>query len=226
MPQLLFPRARLGEGDVIATWAGIRPLGASGYGAGPSSASREHTIRRSESGLVHVTGGKLTTFRAMAAEVVDVVGSALGRPLPVSSTARVPLPGGSMVSIDAELELAIAEVGDGDVAARLVRAHGLGWREVWLATERDPSLRERVTPLLPFTRAELAFAAGHEMAWTLADVLVRRVPLAFSTPDHARGVANDAARLLAPTLGWDAARTLAEVERYWRDTDRLFAIDP
>jgi glycerol-3-phosphate dehydrogenase len=75
-----FPDSRLGAVDVMDTWAGIRPLASDPAGASPSSISREHRISRDPTGVVIVTGGKLTTYRSMAASVVDVVEKALGRP--------------------------------------------------------------------------------------------------------------------------------------------------
>ncbi|MEO5589307.1 MAG: FAD-dependent oxidoreductase, partial [Gemmatimonadaceae bacterium] len=73
-----FPGAGLVRDDVVETWAGIRPLAAAPPGSDPSSISREHRISRHPSGIIVVTGGKLTTYRSMAAEVVDTVESALG----------------------------------------------------------------------------------------------------------------------------------------------------
>lgn len=80
-----FPDAKLTEADVIASWAGIRPLAAAPYGRNPSSISREHNIVRDSTGMITVTGGKLTTYRSMAAGVVDEVMRSLGRS-PVAAT--------------------------------------------------------------------------------------------------------------------------------------------
>ena len=87
-----FPRARLGREDVLETWAGIRPLAAAPPGAKPSSISREHQISRDRQGVIVVTGGKLTTYRSMAAEIVDVVERELGRKPNRSPTDEVQLP--------------------------------------------------------------------------------------------------------------------------------------
>ena len=73
-----FPRARLTREDVVSAWAGIRPL-ASATAANPSAVSREHSIVTDGSGVINVTGGKLTTYRSMAAEIVDRVQQALGK---------------------------------------------------------------------------------------------------------------------------------------------------
>jgi glycerol-3-phosphate dehydrogenase len=87
-----FPAASLTRDDVLDTWAGIRPLAAAPAGATPSSISREHQISRDASGMIIVTGGKLTTYRAMAAEIVDVVEKQLGRQPRRAPTDEVPLP--------------------------------------------------------------------------------------------------------------------------------------
>ena len=89
-----FPNARLLSSDVIETWAGIRPLATAPAGTSPSSISREHRISRDRAGVIVVTGGKLTTYRSMAAEVVDEVERALGRKVVRSATDEEPLPHG------------------------------------------------------------------------------------------------------------------------------------
>ena len=91
-----FPDAHLTERDVVSTWAGIRPLAAHGATGAPSSASREHSIVESTPGLVRVTGGKLTTYRSMAEEIVDLVERLLGRSPTPSRTAKLPLAGGDL----------------------------------------------------------------------------------------------------------------------------------
>lgn len=86
-----FPDANLEPNDVLRAWAGIRPLATAPPGTSPSSISREHRISRDGSGVIVVTGGKLTTYRSMAAEVVDEVERILERPHTKSRTDRVPL---------------------------------------------------------------------------------------------------------------------------------------
>jgi len=87
-----FPAAALTTNDVLDTWAGIRPLAASPAGTSPSSISREHQISVDPAGVIVVTGGKLTTYRSMAAEIVDVVEKKLGRKPRRAPTDEVPLP--------------------------------------------------------------------------------------------------------------------------------------
>ena len=88
-----FPDARLEEGDVVSAWAGIRPLVAAGNAGDPSSASREHKVELSRRGVLTATGGKLTTFRQQAEEIVDAVVARLGTRARACDTARAPLPG-------------------------------------------------------------------------------------------------------------------------------------
>jgi glycerol-3-phosphate dehydrogenase len=220
-----FPSARLTPSDVVAAWAGIRPLVASGFTSNPSSASREHRIDRSASGLISVSGGKLTTYRSMAAEVVDVVQRSLGRPRTRSNTHAVPLPGGDFRSFDEVLRAAELEVGDAVVARRLVQAYGSRWREVAALTSAEPALARRIVRELPYLLAEVVYAVEREMALTLADILVRRLHLAFEVADHGRAAARVATAILAGRLGWDNGRARAEIAKYEAEIERLFGID-
>jgi glycerol-3-phosphate dehydrogenase len=191
-----FPGARLRRNDVISAWAGIRPLIAASAPIDPGSASREHAIEQSASGVITVSGGKLTTYRAMAAETVDVVEQALGRPLTPSRTDVLPLPGGDRPAAISQL------------------------------AEDDPDLTMPVVPGLPYTAAEAVYAAQAEMACTLSDVLIRRTHVAFETPDAGRAAARTVAAVLAPRLGWDRAEITRQLERYDADAARIFGIDP
>ena len=239
-----FPEARLTSADVVSAWAGIRPLIASGYrhgatgatAAAASSASREHLIERGSSGVVTVSGGKLTTYRSMAAEVVDEVERALGRERRrgVDPTETRHLPGGQFTSYDAELaaaDEALRASGALDpaqaarVAERLVRAHGSAWRAVWALATRDPALAAPLVPGLPYLRAELVWGVERETARTLTDLLVRRTHVAFETPDNGRIAARSAVGIVAPLLGWDAAATEGALGEYERDVTRMFSIE-
>lgn len=217
-----FPAAHLTEQDVIAAWAGIRPLVASAYTHDPGSASREHRIDQSASGLISVTGGKLTTYRAMAAEVVTAVERALGRRPSRSLTDRTPLPGGEIRSLEESLRAAELEVGDAVIARRLVEAHGARWQEVAALTAAEPALARRIVRELPYLLAEVVYAVEQEMAMTLADVLVRRLRIAYEVRDHARSAARVATAVLAGRLGWDNDRARAELERYEAEVERVF----
>ncbi|OJH36084.1 glycerol-3-phosphate dehydrogenase/oxidase [Cystobacter ferrugineus] len=224
----LFPEARLVREDVVSAWAGIRPLVASAYsGSGDAnSASREHSIQSSPSGVLAISGGKLTTYRVMASDMVNAVEKALGMPHQKARTGSLPLPGGDFASFDAELAAARAEVGRDDVALHLVRAYGNRWRLPWALTRERPALAEPLAPGLPYLRAEAIHGVTHEFVHSLDDLLVRRLKLAFETRDLGRAAARIAAADMAPLLGWspeDVERQLAE---YSRHVERLFGIEP
>jgi glycerol-3-phosphate dehydrogenase len=220
-----FPSAALGMGDVISAWAGIRPLVAHG-GTSANDASREHHIATSASGLISATGGKLTTYRAMASEIVDTVERALGRPnVTPSMTGEASLPGAGDRSYDAEVDAARDVIPESETANQLVRAYGARWRLVWGLVEREPLLGDRLDPELPYIPAEVLWAAAAEGAWTVADVLVRRMPIAYERRDAGRALAPQVATLLGRVHGWDDDAVAAAVVAYEDDARRLFGID-
>jgi glycerol-3-phosphate dehydrogenase len=161
----------------------------------------------------------------MAAQVVDVVERALGRAPSRSATARQPLPGGDMTSLDAEIVAAAGALGHEAVARHLVRAYGTRWRRIAALIAADPSLGEAIVPGLDDVWAEAIYAVSDEHAWTLAEVLVRRTHMAFDTRDHGIGVAPLVAARVAPVLGWNDARIAEEIRAYEREIERLFAVD-
>jgi glycerol-3-phosphate dehydrogenase len=221
-----FPNARLTRGDVIAAWAGIRPLIATGYTDGESSASREHALTWSASGMVSITGGKLTTYRPIAAQVVDAIEHRLGTHASPSATARVRLPGGDIASVDDEVAIAYAVVRDTAVAVRLVLAYGSAWRAVWRLGDRDRALREAIVDGLPYVMAEMIHAVERERALTLADLLIRRTHLAYDTPDNGRAAARRVAPVVAPSLEWSPSERDRQILMYDAEATRVFAIDP
>jgi len=219
-----FPQATLSRNDVVSAWAGIRPLIAATPGTAPSDQSREHAIVEGPGGVVGVSGGKLTTYRAMAEEIVDVVVKRLGGDYEPCSTARATLPGGDLDLADA-LTQAERATGDTALAARLVHAHGSAWDAVWALGALTPALRTRVVPTSDAIKAELIHAVLHEHARTLSDLLVRRTHVAFESPDRGVAVAAEVAALVGPHLGWDAAAQAQAVTAYVADVHRLFTIE-
>jgi glycerol-3-phosphate dehydrogenase len=223
-----FPQAQLTREDVVCAWAGIRPLVAGGYsGSGDAnSASREHAIHSSPSGVLAISGGKLTTYRVMARDMVNAVEKVLGVPHRKAPTNSLPLPGGDIPSLEAELSAARAEVGRDEVASHLVRAYGGRWRQVWAFTREQPHLAELLVPGLPYIRAEALHGVAHELVHTLSDLLVRRLKVAFETRDLGRAAARLAAADMAPLLGWSPDAVERQLADYSRDVERLFGIDP
>jgi len=208
-----FPDARLERGDVVAAWAGIRPLMPTGRSS--VAASREHAIDHSD-GTVTITGGKLTTYRVMASQTVDVVQRILAGSgaRAASPTATRPLPGGD-VDVAAAVKEALRAT-DARRANHLVRAYGSAWRDVHDACE-PAGARDAIVAELPYRMGEMRWGVDREMAVTLGDLLIRRVHVAFETPDHGRA----AARRVAAFLGWGAET----VARYEAEVERMFTVD-
>jgi glycerol-3-phosphate dehydrogenase len=218
-----FPEAQLTDADVVSAWAGLRPLVVHGTSSsGPGSVSREHAIAETSPGLVRVTGGKLTTYRAMSAEVVDRVQQLLGRARSKCRTAHEPLAGGDIGDVGSAIGEATRVTNDGVIAERLVHAHGSAWRGVWALVEQDGSLRARVTPERPYVLAELRYAIEREHARTLGDLLIRRTPVAFETTDHGRGAARNVAGRVAGWIGWDEGETARALADYEEEAARMF----
>ena len=214
-----FPNAHLEEEDVVAAWSGLRPLVAPPDKVGASQIPREHVIVTGAGGMLSIAGGKLTTYRTMAAELVDEVTAALreldGRPrAPRPPTDLEPLPGGEVPDLEPlgqpglELGLPIATVD------HIVGTFGTECAAVFnLVRER----RELVAPLAPdhpAIEAEVVHVARRELARLVEDVLVRRLHLYYETADRGAGAADRTAALLGAELGWSAERTEKERLRY------------
>jgi glycerol-3-phosphate dehydrogenase len=189
-----FPDARLSETDVISAWAGIRPLADWEASSNPSEVSREHRIARNGAGMITVSGGKLTTYRATAAEIVDAVERELGRKPSHCKTAETVLAGG-----EREVEI-----------ASLIRA--------------DATLGNPIVPGLPYTMAELRYAVQNEMAVNLSDLLIRRTRVAYETPDHGTAALKLVGSLVAPLRKWSADRLRQEMEAYDVEVERIFGM--
>jgi glycerol-3-phosphate dehydrogenase len=192
--------------DVTGTWAGLRPLLRTASDARTADLSRRHGVRVSTSGVITVTGGKLTTYRRMAADTIDQAARLLSSRVK-SRTRRLGLLGSHGFSPPpAAAEPSLHE--------HLAGRYGTEAEAVLQLLRQDPGLREPLVPGLPYVRAEAVYAARHEMARTLDDVLSRRTRARLLARDASRAAAPDVARLVAPELGWDEAQVTREVEAY------------
>jgi glycerol-3-phosphate dehydrogenase len=214
-----FPNARLGPGDVVSTWAGLRPLLAPARELRASAVSREHRIVESVSGLVTIAGGKLTTYRVMARDVVDLVARRLhdldGRPVPRRPpTDRLALPGGEPADLEVLVEAARARDVPEPVARHLVRSYGSESAAVLNHAAQAPVLGQPIMAGRPEIWAEVRHAVDREMAVRLADVLIRRLHLFHEEPGHGLKAAAAVARLMGPLLDWDEEREAGEVAAY------------
>ncbi len=207
--------ADLTADDVVGTWAGLRPLVKSGGTGKTADLSRRHKVNASVSGVVTITGGKLTTYREMAADTVDAVVAHLGDAVD----------GISRRSRTKKLRLRGAEgyealAGDADpVVAHLADRYGGEAKTVLALAETDPSLREPLVAGLPYVRAEAVYAARYEMARTVDDVLSRRTRARLLARDASAAAADDVASLIAPVLGLSDAEAAAQAAAYRASVD-------
>jgi glycerol-3-phosphate dehydrogenase len=213
-------RHPISAADIVGVYAGLRPLLA-GESEHTSTLSREHAVFESTPGLVTVAGGKYTTYRVMARDAIDRAATSLrsisaGRVVAPSITADLPLLGvagwsqrvATAADIAREHSLATEDV------LRLLGRYGSQTDAVLALAHRDDTLRRPVEGGGAVLGAEIVYAATHEAALHLDDVLARRTHLSIETEDRGTVAAPHVARLLAPVLGWDAARRDREVDRY------------
>jgi glycerol-3-phosphate dehydrogenase len=193
--------------DVVGTWAGLRPLLRSATDAKTADLSRRHRVTRSASGLVTVAGGKLTTWRRMAEDTVDEVLDLSGRKA-ACRTKRLALHGAQGWDR--------VEAGPVTSAARdhLVGRYGSEAASVMRLVSDDASLGEPLVAGLPYLRAEAVFAARHEMALTLDDVLGRRTRARLLARDASAEAADAVAELVGGVLGWSAQERADQVRTY------------
>jgi glycerol-3-phosphate dehydrogenase len=214
----------IGRADITGIWTGLRPLLAPVAGKhAPSQRtadlSRRHTVQSSASGLITVTGGKLTTYRKMAEDTVDLVARALGRGSLQSITKTLHLRGAGSAGPTPPLPGGIparpaSDDPAGAIAGHLAGRYGIESTEVLAVTNGRPELFEPLVPGLHYLRAEAVYAVRHEMATTVADVLDRRTRAVLRDARGAADAAGSVAALIGPELGWSPERQATEAAGY------------
>ena len=194
----IFPGAHLTEADVVASWAGLRPLLAAAPNAPASQLSREHRIVAGPAGMLTIAGGKLTTFRPMAQAVVDQAARLLGHRSPGRSLSRsVALPGGEARVFDSfrapGLELGLPEA----TVDYLLRQHGAEIPAIYALCRQVPELKDPLHPEHPAIAAQVPFAIEREFACTAQDFLERRTRLTLETRDHGQAARAGVERLFS-----------------------------
>jgi glycerol-3-phosphate dehydrogenase len=169
--------------------------------------------------VVTITGGKLTTYREMAADTVDEVlhhvldAGALERVQRHSRTKRLRLHGADGYDEVVDEADRLSPLG-GDVVRHLADRYGADARTVLAIAESDPGLAGPLVPGLPYLRAEAVFAVRYEMARTVDDVLSRRTRARLLARDDSAKAAEDVAALIGPLLGWDDAEQHRQAAAY------------
>ena len=218
----------LTRADVIAVYAGLRPLVASVNGNGAKGAkgakgskpttkvSREHTVDVPVPGLASIAGGKFATYRLMARDVVDAAVGGFDRAVPASVTDKLPLLGADGL---AGVQAAAARLAE-DYAVpqaaveHLIGRYGALAAEVLELTREDPGLARPLADGHSYLRAEVAYAVTHENALHVEDVLARRMRLFIESADSGTRAAADVSAIMGRLLGWSRRRRAAETRRY------------
>jgi len=228
-----FPGASIGTDDVIATWAGVRPLVSQEAAETESSVSREHIISVEPDGLITIAGGKLTTYRRMGTELINQVLETLEdrglglTGLQMPETDLNPLPGavGWPESGDCE---AVAErilsASEGllteRTAALLSRSYGMRGINISELVVADPSLGAPLIEGRPEIAAQVVWAATEELAATISDVMIRRTQLYYRDSNQGLDAVDMVANLLAEQLGWSSSEAETHAADYRTEVER------
>ncbi len=201
--------------DVEGVYAGLRPLLACESDT-TSKLSREHTVAHPVPGLVMIAGGKYTTYRVMARDAVDAVAHGLDEKVPPSCTDQVPLAGADGFQALWNARHQIARSSGLHVARveHLLRRHGSLISELLDLIAADPSLARPLAGADDYLRVEAVYAATHEGARHLDDVLTRRTRISIETWDRGLSAAQEVASLMAGPMKWRSRQVSREIENY------------
>jgi glycerol-3-phosphate dehydrogenase len=208
-------RTPLKNDDIVGVYAGVRPL-LSGKGKTTAALSRDHVVLAKPEGLFTVTGGKYTTYRIMAKDVMDAAASWLNGSIPPSTTALTPLLGatGWQVLCDQQQALARQTGLSLQYIEHLLQRYGSLVDELFDLLIACPELAQPIEGAAEYLAVEAVYAVSHEGALHLDDILARRTHIAIETRDHGLKAARHVARLVGEVLDWDDTRCEREITRY------------
>ena len=213
---------KLNAEEIIGVYAGLRPLVANKKSATTTKLSREHTVDRPAAGFVSIAGGKYTTYRVMGKDVIDRAVIELRRLTQESVTEKLPLVGADgYFALEQQKERISKESGlEVETVTHLLNRYGSLISELLELIADQPKLAKKLDSSLPYIKAEIVYAASHEGARTVDDVISRRTRLAFEAPEHGVHLAEEVANLIAPILGWSAKDKKQSVSEYEELVDR------
>src|SRR5439155_18030783 len=193
----------LTEENIISTYAGYRPLLSSrGTGRSTAKLSRTHAVLQSPSGMVTIVGGKLTTYRRMAQDTVDVLSRRDGS-TPIHPTQNLPLQGSAgWLARQRDVEIKGLAFGLSSQTINHLRHYGSEALGLLKLIEDDAELGRRLIDDLPYIRAEVIYACRHEMAMTPYDVLARRTSIMLGDRQRGLGALDDVVSLMANEHNW------------------------
>ena len=221
--RVLEPKLRADE--IIGVYAGLRPLVANNKSSTTTKLSREHTVDRPAAGFVSIAGGKYTTYRVMAKDVVDRAVIELRRLTQESVTEKLPLVGADGYFALEQQKERIAQESGLDVATvtHLLNRHGSLISEILDLIKVQPQLASTLDADLPYIKAEIVYAASHEGARSVDDVISRRTRLSFEAANHGAHLADEIATLISPVLGWSAKERKESIAQYTELVEREIA---
>lgn len=223
-----FPRAQLSPSDVISAWAGLRPLITDPTARDTTATSRKEELIETSDGLISLGGGKLTTYRAMAEQGINLVMKRMGRSVETQMTADIPIGGGKLSRAEIEKmaqQIASSENLPLETARHLGFTYGSNCSELVKLIQEDESLRESLTARHPFIKAEVVYAVRSEMAVTLPDFLTRRIRLAMLAGSKTLICAPLVAALMARELGWDKVQIQRELNLLTDEFEREYSAE-
>jgi len=228
-----FPECQLTPEDVIATWAGVRPLISEEDSEDESSVSREHDVRVRLDGLITIAGGKLTTYRRMAAEVV---GEAIGwlrltNRLPEirkrGETDIEPLPGAVGWPEDDDHQKIAQQIRERagsaiseESALLLANSYGMSGLDIADLVVKDASLGQVLVKGRPEIVAQVTYAVEKELAVTIRDALIRRTQIFFRNEEQGLHCVEKVADVMGVLLDWSDERRSQEISAYKEEVDR------
>jgi len=214
--------------DILATWSGLRPLAKPQHmSKETASISRDHLIEVSPSKLITIVGGKWTTYRKMAEDVINTavkVGDL--KPVHESSTQDLKLVGARNYTESLASELIKQKQLEPDIATHLAHAYGDQAPMVIALWDRDPKLATRLVSNYPYVAAEVIYALRNEYAHHATDILARRMRLAFLDNQAARSALPQVIELMAHENHWDERRKQAELERSLEFLNTMITLPP
>ena len=207
---------QLRESDIVGIFVGLRPLVASTPGSPTTKISREHIVDHPLAGLVSVAGGKYTTYRIMARDLVDAAVGDLSRKVPDSCTEEVALLGADGVgALRNRIDLLAEESGvSRELVTHLLNRYGSLYEEVLDLAAGSESLLSPLTPGVDYLKVEILYAALFEGARSIEDVLSRRTRISFESSDGGLSIAPEVAWIIAGVLGWSDAQVDQEISSY------------
>src|SRR5438874_2934201 len=204
----------LTEENIISVYAGYRPLLSSRGGHSTAKLSRTHAVLQSQSGLVTIVGGKLTTYRRMAQDTVDVLSRRDGS-TPIHPTQNLPLQGSAgWLARQRDVEIKGLAFGLSPQTINHLRHYGSEALGLLKLIEDDAELGRRLIDDLPYIRAEVIYACRHEMAMTPYDVLARRTSITLEDRRRGLGVLDEVAAFMAKEHSWSAEQQQSMVDAY------------